>query len=103
MKTFQQFLYEANVTHRLKMAAAYAIKKHWDNPEKREIYRNLLKRVIERTPSHPDDTLRHLNQRKDKFLIPSHRPGSFPELVGMPAITKNPKKLRKQKALGEIL
>ena len=98
MKTFKQFLYEASTTQRLKIATAKLITK---NP-KNSIYKTLLDRIKERqAPIYPDYLGRE-SARKDKTLIPSGRTSSFPELEGISTITKNPKKLRKQKALGEF-
>lgn len=98
MKTFKQFLYEASTTQRLKIATAKLIAK---NP-KNSVYKTLLGRIKERqAPIYPDYPGRE-TARKDKTLIPSGRTSSFPELEGISTITKNPKKLRKQKALGEF-
>jgi hypothetical protein len=98
MKTFKQFLYEASATQRLKIATAKLIAK---NP-KNSVYKTLLSRIRERqAPLYPDYPGRE-SARKDKTLIPSKRTSSFPELEGISTRTKNPKKLRKQKALGEI-
>jgi hypothetical protein len=99
MKTFKQFLWEASTTHRLKIATAKLIAK---NP-KNSVYKTLLDRIRERqAPLYPDYPGRE-SARKDKTLIPSGRTSSFPELEGTSTRTKNPKKLRKQKALGELL
>lgn len=99
MKTFKQFLWEASTTHRLKIATAKLIAK---NP-KNSVYKILLDRIKERqSPLYPDYPGRE-SARKDKTLIPSGRTSSFPELEGTSTRTKNPKKLRKQKALGELL
>jgi hypothetical protein len=99
MKTFKQFLCEASTTHRLKIATAKLIAK---NP-KNSVYKILLDRIKERqSPLYPDYPGRE-SARKDKTLIPSGRTSSFPELEGISTRTKNPKKLRKQRALGELL
>ncbi len=98
MKTFKQFLCEASITQRLKIATAKLIKKNGNNP----VYKTLLDRIRERqAPPYPDYPGREF-ARKDKTLIPAGRTSSFPELAGISTITKNPKKLRKQKALGEF-
>ena len=98
MKTFKQFLYEASATQRLKIATAKLIAKNPDN----SVYKTLLDRIRERqAPLYPDYPGRE-SARKDKTLIPSGRTSSFPELEGISTRTKNPKKLKKQKALGEI-
>ncbi len=99
MKTFSEFLYEASTIQRLKIAAAKKIAaKHPDS----SVYKNLLKRIREReAPLYPDYPGRE-DARRDKTLIPSGRTSSFPELEGISTRTKNPKKLRKQRALGEI-
>jgi hypothetical protein len=98
MKTFKQFLCEASTTQRLKIATAKLIAK---NP-KNSVYKTLLGRIKERqAPLYPDYPGRE-SARKDKTLIPAGRTSSFPELAGISTITKNPKKLRKQKALGEF-
>jgi hypothetical protein len=101
MKTFQEFLYEASTTQRLKIATAKLIAKNPDNPDN-SVYKTLLDRIRERqAPLYPDYPGRE-SARKDKTLIPSGRTSSFPELEGISTTTKNPKKLKKQKALGEI-
>ena len=98
MKTFREFLYEASTTQRLKIATAKLIAKNPKNP----VYKTLLDRIRERqAPPYPDYPGREF-ARKDKTLIPAGRTSSFPELAGISTITKNPKKLRKQKALGEF-
>lgn len=100
MKTFKQFLDEASTTQRLKMATLKKIGATKDN--EREVYKNLLKSIIKRQgPDYPDYPGRDA-ARRDKKLMPSHRTSSFPELVGLSTRTKNPKKLRKQRAIGEI-
>ena len=101
MKTFKQFLCEASITQRLKIATAKLIAKNPKNP-KNPVYKTLLDRIRERqAPLYPDYPGRE-SARKDKTLIPSGRTSSFPELEGISTRTKNPKKLRKQKALGEL-
>lgn len=103
MKTFKQFILEATATERLVQQSAKLIKSSQDNPEKLKIYKNLLKRSLERLrPKDPIDYPGREAARKDKYLIPSGRTSSFPELENIPTITKNPKKLRKQRALKEI-
>jgi hypothetical protein len=99
MKTFNQFLYEASAPQRLKIATAKLIAK---NP-KNSVYKTLLNRIRERqSPIYPDYPGRE-SARKDKTLIPSGRTSSFPDIENVSTVTKNPKKLRKQRALGEIL
>ena len=98
MKTFKQFLCEASTTQRLKIATEKLIAKNPKNP----VYKTLLDRIREKqAPPYPDYPGREF-ARKDKTLIPAGRTSSFPELAGISTITKNPKKLRKQKALGEF-
>ena len=102
-KTFKEFMEDTTTTQRLKIKTIEAIKKYKNNPEKIEVYKNLLNKIRERhNPNQKLDDLRRASARKDKYLIPSHRTSSFPELSGIKTITKNPKKLRKQKAIGEI-
>jgi hypothetical protein len=99
MKTLKQFLYEASSTQRLKIATAKKIAKH----PKNSVYKTLLNRIRERqAPLYPDYPGRE-SARKDKNLIPSGRTSSFPDIENVSTVTKNPKKLRKQRALGEIL
>lgn len=102
MKTFQEFLYESSITQRLKLKTAEMIKKHQDNPEKLEVYKTLLKRIREREKTSNIDYPGREAARRDKTLIPSGRTSSFPELAGRDTTTQNPKKRRKQRALGEI-
>lgn len=102
MKTFSQFLFEASATQRLKLKALQLIAKHRDNPEKSEIYKNLLKKVKERQTSSDIDYPGRESARRDKRLYPSHRMSSHPNEDNPSTETKNPKKRRKQKALGEI-
>ena len=97
MKTFKQFIEESDTTLRLVRRAAELIHK---NPD---VYKNLLKKASERlNPKDSIDYPGRTSARKDKTLIPSHRTSSFPELSGISTRTKDPKKLRKQKALKEI-
>jgi hypothetical protein len=98
MKTFKQFLLESSTTQKLKIAVAKKIAAT-DN----EVYKKLLKRIRERETQHdyPDYPGRQ-SARRDKNLIPSNRTSSFPKLAGVSTQTKNPRKLRKQKALKEI-
>ena len=99
MKTFQQFILEASATERLIRRSAELIKAN-KNPE---LYKGLLKKATERLrPKDKIDYPGRTSARRDKTLIPSHRTSSFPELAGISTKTKNPKKLRKQRALGEI-
>jgi hypothetical protein len=107
MKTFKQFLYEASIAQRIKMRAGELIKKyHKVDPEKVEVYKDLIKRTNERTkPIFPDDY--HISgrysARRDKHLYPSSRmPTHHPVEDNPSTMTKNPKKLRKQRAIGEI-
>lgn len=103
-KTFKEFVEESTTTQRLKIKTVEAIKKYKDNPEKIKVYKNLLNKIREReTPNQKLDYLGRESARRDKYLIPSHRTSSFPDLSGVKTVTKNPKKLRKQKAIGEIL
>lgn len=103
MKTYSEFIAEAtSATQRLKIEVAKRIKQHHNNPEKVKVYKNLLNKIRERqAPIYPDYPGRE-SARQDKFLTPSDRPSSFPQLVGISTRTKNPKKLKKQRALGEI-
>ena len=97
MKTFKQFIEESDTTLRLVRRAAELIHK---NPD---VYKNLLKNASERlNPKDSIDYPGRTSARKDKTLIPSGRTSSFPELSDISTRTKNPKKLRKQKALKEI-
>ena len=74
-----------------------------DDPEKIKGYKNLLNKIREREePNQKLDYLGRESARRDKYFIPSHRTSSFPELSGIKTVTKSPKKLRKQKAIGEI-
>lgn len=99
MKTFKQFLLEASTTHRLKMLVA---KRLDERPTNVEVYKNLLASIRKREKPDTYDYPGREDARKDKTLIPSGRTSSFPELAGISTRTKNPKKLRKQRALGEI-
>lgn len=77
--------------------------KHRNNPEKFKIYKDFLKRVNDRSkPSFPDYPGRE-SARRDKHLYPSGRMSSHPGEENPPTLTKNPTKLQKQRALGEIL
>jgi hypothetical protein len=97
MKTFKQFIEESDTTLRLVRRSAELIHK---NPD---VYKNLLKKASERlNPKDSIDYPGRTSARRDKTLIPSHRTSSFPELAGISTKTKDPKKLRKQKALKEI-
>jgi hypothetical protein len=97
------YLMESKTTERLFRKSAELMNKHRDNPDKREIYKTLLKRARERLKDKsPYDYPGRESARKDKVLIPSGRTSSFPELSGISTITKNPKKLRKQRALKEL-
>lgn len=103
MKTFEQFIFETTTTERLVRKSAEMIKKYHKDPEKLEVYRNLLRRASSRLDQkNRIDYPGRSSARKDKTLIPSHRTSSFPELAGISTKTKNQKKLRKQRALGEI-
>lgn len=105
MKTFQEFLEEAisRQHQQIKVRLAHLIKQHENDPEKKEIYKNILNTRLEKQrPEYPDYEGRE-SARKDKYLIPSYRTSSFPKLAGQSTQTKNSKKLRKQKALGEII
>lgn len=104
MKTFKEFLIEANTTQRLAARALELVKVHRNNdPDKFEVYLNLLKKAQKRSSTDEEDYPGRTAARRDKYLIPSHRTDSFPELAGTSTITKNPKKLRKQRAIGEII
>lgn len=99
MKTFQQFILEASATERLIRRSAELIKANKNS----EVYKDLLKKAIERLrPKDSIDYPGRTSARRDKTLIPSHRTSSFPELASISTRTKDPKKLRKQRALGEI-
>lgn len=103
MKTFKEFLLESKTTQELIRRSAEMIKKSQGNPDKVEVYKNLLKKAAERLKhKDPYDYPGRESARKDKMLIPSGRTSSFPELSGVSTRTKNPKKLRKQRALKEI-
>ena len=103
MKTFKQFILEATATEKLLNKTIEKLKASKNNPKKIEIYKPLLNRTKERlNPRGPYDYPERESARKDKYLIPSSRSSSFPELVGVSTITKNPKKLRKQRALKEL-
>ena len=103
-KTFKEFveevsLLETQTTQRIVQRSAELIKSG-KNPE---IYKNLLRKALNRL--NPKDNVDYPGReaaRKDKYLIPSGRTSSFPELAGVSTRTKNPKKLRKQRALGEL-
>lgn len=102
MKTFQEFLYESSVEQRLRTKLMELMSKHRNNPEKFKIYKDFLKRVIDRSkPSFPDYPGRE-SARRDKHLYPSGRMSSHPGEENPSTVTKNPKKLRTQKAIGEI-
>jgi hypothetical protein len=102
MKTFKEFLIEANTTQRLAARALELVKVHRNDPEKFKVYLNLLKKAQKRSSTDEEEYPGRTAARRDKYLIPSHRTSSFPELAGTSTITKNLKKLRKQRALGEI-
>ena len=103
MKTFKQFILEATATEKLLNKTIEKLKASKNDPEKIKLYATLLKRTKERlNPQGPYDYPEREAARKDKYLIPSSRTSSFPELVGTSTITKNPKKLRKQRALKEL-
>lgn len=103
MKTFRQFCEQSEITKRLLRKSGELLKSHKDNPSKVEIYKKLIKSIRSRLSSNDGiDYPGRTAARRDKYLIPSHRTSSFPELSGISTKTKNPKKLRKQKALGEI-
>lgn len=99
MKTFKEFLYEASATQSLKLAVAKRIS---ERPSNIEVYNHLLAQIREREKSPSPDYPGREAARKDKTLIPSGRTSSFPELSGITTKTKNPKKLRKQRALREL-
>jgi hypothetical protein len=102
MKTFQEFLYEATVAQRIKARALQLLVKHKDNPEKFEVYKAFIKRLNERDkPAFPEYAGR-TSSRRDKHLYPSGRMSSHPGEENPSTVTRNPKKLRKQRALGEI-
>ena len=101
-KTFTQFMIEASATQQLKLRAAQLIAKHRDNPEKSEIYKNLLSKVRERESPADIDYPDRESARRDKRLYPSHRMSSHPNEDNPSTETKDPKKRRKQKALKEI-
>lgn len=102
MKTFQEFLYEASVEQRLRTKLIELMSKHRNNPDKFKIYKDFLKRVNDRSkPSFPDYPGRE-SARRDKHLYPSGRMSSHPGEENPPTVTKNPKKLRTQRAIGEI-
>lgn len=98
-KTFKEFVEETQTTQKLAQRSAELIKSG-KNPE---VYKNLLRKALNRL--NPKDDVDYPGReaaRKDKHLIPSGRTSSFPELAGVSTRTKNPKKLRKQRALGEL-
>jgi hypothetical protein len=77
-------------------------KQNKNNPEKFKTYIDLIRKTKKRLDNKEEDYPGRTSARKDKYLIPSNRTSSFPELSGISTRTKNPKKLRKQRALGEI-
>lgn len=99
MKTFKEFLLEVSATQKLKLLVAKRLK---ERPSNTEVYKNLLASIRKREASDTYDYPGRESARRDKTLIPSGRTSSFPELSGISTKTKNPKKLRKQRALGEI-
>ena len=103
MNTFKEFLIEANTTQRLAARALELVNVHLNDPDKFKVYLNLLKKAQKRSSTDEEEYPGRTAARRDKYLIPSYRTGSFPELEGISTITKNPKKLRKQRALGEIV
>lgn len=102
MKTYQEFISEASTTQQLKIRAAQLIVKHKDNPEKSRVYKYLLNKIRERESSSDIDYPGRESARRDKRLIPSHRMSSHPNEDNPSTETKNEKKRRKQRALGEI-
>jgi hypothetical protein len=115
MKTFREFILDSYLkenkisqeylnrpTKKFKLAIANQVNKHWDNLEKKEFYRDYLKRLMIRNKPPLPDTPGRMSARKDKHLYPSGRMSSHPNEDNPSTITKNPKKLRKQRALGEI-
>jgi len=101
-KTFHQFLLEASSHQNTKSRILQLMVMHQNDPEKYKTYKNMLKTYnVKEKPTSPDYSGRE-SARKDKHLIPSERTSSFPELSGVSTISKDPKKIRKQKALGEL-
>ena len=100
MKTFKEFIGESSTTQRV-INRAIAIVKNISrerNPEKFHAYINLIRKSRERLPKEPESR----EYRKDKFLQPTYRLSPEERKNNPPTPTKNPKKLRKQRALGEI-
>lgn len=115
MKTFQEFItdcmlkedtysqqYLNKPTQRFKVAIANQINKHRDNPEKLKFYKDYLESLMARDKTSDLDAFGRTASRRDKHLYPSYRMSSHPGEENPSTVTKNPKKLRKQRALGEI-
>jgi hypothetical protein len=101
MKTFREFIDESSATQRVISRAIDIIKNISPerNPEKFHTYINLIRKSRERLPKEPEGR----EHRKDKFLEPTYRLSPEEIKNNPPTPTKNPKKLRKQRALGELL
>jgi hypothetical protein len=102
MKTFKQFLLEVNTSEQLLKAALKAANRHRNDPEKRILYVELVKKVRARLNPDDEEYFGRAAARRDKHLYPSDRMSSHPGEENPSTLTKNPKKLRKQRALGEI-
>jgi hypothetical protein len=108
MKTFKEFLEEAQSSQKVADRALKLIKIHQNNPDKLKMYLGLFKKAkkrVEEKDNPFEDKINYPEReaaRRDKYKIPSHRTDSFPQEAGKLEITKNAKKLRKQKATGEF-
>ena len=108
MKTFKEFLLEVHSSQKVADRALQLIKMHRDDPDKRKMYLELFKKAKKRAERKDNPFESDINYpereaaRRDKYKIPSHRTSSFPQEAGSLAITKNLKKLRRQKATGEF-
>jgi hypothetical protein len=102
MKTFKEFLIEANTTQRLAVRALELANVHRNDPEKFKVYLDLLKKAQKRNSTDEEEYPGRTAARRDKYLEPSYRLSSEERLRNPSTVTKNPKKLRKQRAIGEI-
>lgn len=108
MKSLREFLLEAHSSQRVADRALKLIKTHQNDPDKLKMYLELFKKAKKRAEGKDNPFEDEINYeereaaRRDKYKIPSHRTSSFPQEAGSLALTKNPKKLRRQKATGEF-
>jgi hypothetical protein len=102
LKTFKEFLEESAIARKILDRAMVLANQNKNNSEKFKTYIDLIRKTKKRLDNKEEDYPGRTSARKDKYLIPSNRTSSFPELSGISTRTKNPKKLRKQRALGEI-